>query len=164
MQEQKNVEILGFQDRFAVDFARLNREWLERFNLLEEADAKQLDTPRESIVEPGGEILFALDGECVVGTCAVIRISSTVVELGKLAVDPEARGRGIGRRLTLAAIDLAQSMGAEIIILESNWKLDSAIRLYESLGFRHAPFPENPEYATSDVYMELNLSRHSVEE
>lgn len=158
MDRQEQVRIRGYEDRFAADFARLNREWLEGFGLLEEADAKYLDQPRESIIDLGGEILFAVTAERVVGACAILRIDFAVVELAKLAVAPDARGRGIGRQLTLAAIDHARSLGAERIVLMSNRKLASAIRLYESLGFQHAPLPANPGYATADVYMELSLT------
>ena len=158
MQDQEQVKILSYEDRFAADFARLNREWLEGFNLFEEADAKHLDAPREAIIDTGGEIFFAVAGERVVGACAILRVNSAVVELAKLAVAPDAQGRGIGRRLTLAAIAHAGAMGAERVVLVSNSKLTSAIRLYESLGFRHAPLPANTGYVTVDVYMELSLT------
>ncbi len=42
-------------------------------------------------------------------------------------------------------------------MLVSSSKLLAADRLYESLGFRHAPLPREPGYATADVYMELEL-------
>jgi len=158
MPDQEQVTILGYEERFDADFARLNREWLEGSGLLEEADVKYLDQPRETIINLGGEILFAVAAEQVVGTCAILRVDFTVVELAKLAVAPAAQGRGIGRRLTLAAIDRARSLGAERVVLVSNSKLAAAIRLYESLGFRHAPLPANPGYATADVYMELSLT------
>jgi len=158
MPDQEQVKILSYEERFAADFARLNREWLEGYGLLEEADVKYLDRPRETIIDLGGEILFAVAAERVVGACAILRVNSAVVELAKLAVAPDARGRGIGRRLTLAAIAHARSLGAERVVLMSNNKLASAIRLYESLGFQHAPLPANPGYATADVYMELSLT------
>jgi ribosomal protein S18 acetylase RimI-like enzyme len=157
MDRMEQIMIRGYEDRFAADFARLNREWLEGFGLLEEADLKYLDHPRESILDHGGEIFVAVDGELVVGACAVLRIDHAVVELAKLSVAPDARGRGIGRRLTLAAIAHAQSLGAERVVLVSNSQLAPAIRLYESLGFRHAPLPANTGYATADVWMELSL-------
>jgi ribosomal protein S18 acetylase RimI-like enzyme len=43
------------------------------------------------------------------------------------------------------------------VFLETNSKLDGAIRLYERLGFRHAPWPHPSDYARGDVYMELRL-------
>jgi GNAT superfamily N-acetyltransferase len=154
-----SVRIVDYEDRFASDFARLNREWLEGYGLLEPEDGKYLDAPRESIVEPGGAILLAVDEGGVIGTCAIIPTRPGIFELAKLAVAPDARRRGIGRRLTIAAIDRAVAFGAERMILVSNDKLVAAVRLYESLGFKHAPLPVDLVYATANVYMELELGK-----
>ena len=152
-----SVKIVDFEDRFASDFERLNRAWLEGYGLLEPQDEKYLDAPRETIIDPGGAILLAVDEDRVIGTCAIIPAGPRVVELAKLAVVPEAQRRGIGRRLTVAAIDSAVASGAERMILVSNNRLVAAVRLYESLGFRHAPLPVDLVYATANVYMELEL-------
>ncbi len=151
------IKIIDYKDRYAEDFARLNRTWLESYNLLEKADEMQLDQPDELIIKPGGKILLALEQEKVIGTCALIRMGATKAELAKLTVADDARGQGIGRRLTVAIIDQARVMGIDHIILLSNNKLRSAIHLYESLGFRHTPLPADVKYATADVYMELRL-------
>jgi len=151
------VEIVPLRDEFAGDFERLNREWLERYGLLENGDLPYLLEPRKNIVEAGGAVLVALAGGRVVGTVAVIRQSDTVFELAKLAVATEARGLGLGRRLTRAAIDVAASAGAERIVLSSNARLREAVALYESLGFRHAASVPGVAYATADVFMELRL-------
>jgi hypothetical protein len=58
MTGDEQIEVRRFEDRFAADFARLNREWLEGFGLLEATDLKYLDHPRESIIDHGGEILY----------------------------------------------------------------------------------------------------------
>jgi hypothetical protein len=50
-------------------------------------------------------------------------------------------------------------MGAKRLYLETNSKLQSAIHVYESLGFKHlAPERVIPSpYARANVYMELWL-------
>ena len=83
--------------------------------------------------------------------------SDRVWELVKLAVSPEERGRGLGRLLSSLALEYAEDRGAKKVVLVSSSKLAAAVRLYESLGFRHAPMPADPGYATADVYMELEL-------
>src|SRR5262249_54518662 len=87
----------------------------------------------------------------------VLPVGPGVVELVKLAVAPAAQRRGIGRRLTLAALEHAQALGAGKVVLVSNSKLTSAIQLYESLGFKHGPVPQDTAYASADVYMDLVL-------
>ncbi len=52
---------------------------------------------------------------------------------------------------------MAKQMGIKRIILVSNSKLTTAVRLYESLGFSHVPLPGDLEYDTADVYMELEV-------
>ncbi|MEW6736236.1 MAG: GNAT family N-acetyltransferase [Acidobacteriota bacterium] len=150
-----NIQVVYYEDRYASEFRRLNYEWLEGFGLLEPADMNYLDAPRQTIIEKGGQIFFAIEDEWVIGTCAVLSSSPTVVELAKLAVTAAAQGRGIGRLLTEVAIDYAQEIGMEKIILVSNSRLVKALRLYESMGFRHTPPPLDPVYASADVYMEL---------
>ena len=158
MAVDETITIVNYEERFAQEFARLNREWLDAFALYEEADGKQLYSPRESILDPGGEIYIALEGGNVVGTCALVRLSSAVFEVAKLAVSPEARGKGLGRRLTRRAIDRARALGAARITLLSSSKLAAALRLYETVGFERKPLPADQPYATADVYMELELA------
>jgi ribosomal protein S18 acetylase RimI-like enzyme len=67
------------------------------------------------------------------------------------------RRRGIGEQLGSAAIAFAHETGARSVFLLTNSSLSGAIRLYERLGFRHAPDPDPPEYARADVYMELPI-------
>ena len=66
------VRIVPFEPALAPHFARLNREWIERFFVLEPADLAVLADPVAAIIDPGGMIFFALLGEEVVGTCAVM--------------------------------------------------------------------------------------------
>lgn len=151
------IHIIPFQDRYAAEFSRLNRDWLEELDLLEEADAKHLNLPRQSIVDPGGQIFFALENHCVVGTCALIDLGCKRFEMAKLAVSPNARRRGIGRRLVQAAIDYARRTGVAQIVLVSSTRLQAALCLYQSMGFSYEPLPEKLDYASADVYMCLNL-------
>ncbi|MBM4372354.1 MAG: ribosomal protein S18-alanine N-acetyltransferase [Deltaproteobacteria bacterium] len=53
-----------------------------------------------------------------------------------LAVDPEARGLGLGRALTDAALDAGRREGAVCAVLEVRPSNHGARRLYEGMGFR----------------------------
>ena len=152
------MKIIPYEERYAQDFGKLNREWLEDFGLLEDADAKHLNSPRESIIDSGGQIFFAVEGDIVLGTCAAIRHCSKVVEVAKLAVAHSAKRHGIGRLLIRTVIEYARSVRARKVSLVSSTRLRSALRLYESMGFTHAPLPVKPAYTSADVYMELVIS------
>jgi GNAT superfamily N-acetyltransferase len=157
MSDDNVITIIDYEDRFADDFARLNREWLDGFGLYEEADGKQLYAPRQEIIDAGGEIFIAVKDGRVVGTCALVKMAHGMFELAKLAVDRGTRGAGLGRRLSEFAIDRARELGATRVALVSSTKLTTALRLYESMGFVHMPLPASQPYATADVYMELEI-------
>ena len=53
-----------------------------------------------------------------------------------LGVSPEARGRGIGRRLMEAAIAEARARGKTIVTLNTTRPMRAAQRMYESMGFQ----------------------------
>jgi putative acetyltransferase len=140
-------------------FQELNEEWINRFFTMEPADRATLDDPFGRIVAAGGDILIARVGTASVGCVALVPTGNGVYELSKMAVAPEAQGRGIGRKLLVAAIERARELGATSLFLGSNTKLASAVHLYESVGFTHVP-PEQiapMPYERADVFMELVL-------
>lgn len=153
------VRIVPYRDEYAADFDRLNREWLETYGLLEPLDEDYLRAPRQRIVEPGGQIFFAVTDREVLGVCAAIWHEPGVLEMAKLAVSPAAQGQGLGRKLVQTVLDYARAAGARRVVLVSSTKLVSALRLYESLGFQHRPLPADLGYATADVYMDLELAQ-----
>jgi putative acetyltransferase len=151
------IAVTPMQARHAADFRRLNLEWIERLFKVEAPDLEVLNDPVGSIIERGGMVFVALDGDAVVGTAAMIRVTPERYELAKMAVAATHQRRGIGELLGLACTAYAAENGISTVFLETNSSLDGAIRLYERLGFRHAPFPHASDYARGDVYMELEL-------
>lgn len=152
------IRIVTFRDDLAPAFARLNRAWLEESGLYEPIDEAQLAAPRAAIIARGGEIYFAVAGDAVLGCVGVIPIAADAVELVKLSVSVEARGRGIGRSLVDAAIDFARARNATSIRLASSTVLEPALRLYRQRGFVDVDPPASRAYARADVWMALTLS------
>jgi GNAT superfamily N-acetyltransferase len=56
-----------------------------------------------------------------------------------LAVDPEARGRGIGRQLAEACVLRAWRMGRQFLALHSSEFHEVARKLYLAMGFQRCP-------------------------
>lgn len=56
-----------------------------------------------------------------------------------LAVDPSARGRGVGRLLTNACLERARSRGAPAVGLHTTPFMEVARAMYERMGFERAP-------------------------
>jgi ribosomal protein S18 acetylase RimI-like enzyme len=148
------VEIARFTPGRGPDFERLNTEWLKRWFSVEEFDRVVLADPEQHILAPGGQIFFADDEEgTALGTVALRYEGGGVYELTKMAVAPEARGRGIGRLLAEAALEEFVALGGEQLYLETNALLQPAIALYRSLSFEDRPLRADSHYGRANVHM-----------
>lgn len=145
-----------FKREYAEDFKRLNLEWIEKYFEVENHDLEQLSNPTDYIIEKGGEILYIMYENAVVGVCALVKTSEFEFELAKMAVSPGFQGKQIGYKLGLYTIETARSMGAKKVWLESNRILAPAISLYKKLGFNEVPLTATP-YLRADIKMELEL-------
>ena len=152
-----NIEIVTYQEKYAKSFAQLNYVWLEKYFSIEPHDIEQLEDAYAYIVAPGGQILFATDGDKVVGTVALIKVDEVTYEVAKMAVDESYQGKKIGYRLMLVAIDYSIKKGKKRLILESNTKLAPAVNLYIKVGFKVITPDPNTLYVRSNIRMELKL-------
>lgn len=83
-------------------------------------------------------------------TLVVFRIPTGVrAWIEDVVVDAEARGRGVGESLNLAALDIARERGARTVDLTSRPSREAANRLYRRIGF---------------VQRETNVYRYSLED
>ena len=109
---------------------------------------------RERLTNRDSVILFAMDGTSVpLGFTQLYPSFSSVRMrplwiLNDLFVAPEARGRGVGRRLMEAARGRAQAAGMVALALATEKNNTTAKALYESLGY---------ELDTAFDYYELAL-------
>jgi len=158
-----SVRIREFEPGDEVAFRRLNEEWIRRYFSLEDKDRELFGDPRGKILESGGFIFLAVDGDEAVGCSALLSMDDGGFELGKMAVTPSRQGQGIARLLLHACVEKARSRRAPRIYLETNSRLEAAVRLYERAGFRHLPPEEAPpsRYARVDRHMEMRLDRGS---
>lgn len=82
------------------------------------------------------------DGDEVFGFSLTRRIIDEA-ELMLVAVPPDQRGRGYGRRLVEGAMEAARQRGARTMFLEVRDGNEAALRLYRSLGFTAAGRRQN---------------------
>lgn len=94
------------------------------------------------------EVLVAVDGSGVpLGSVTFALPGSRMAELSRpgeaefrmLAVEPSARGRGVGRALVLACLDRAARAGCGAVVISVPSVAAPALHLYDSLGFRRVP-------------------------
>ena len=149
--------VVTWRAELRAEFERLNREWIERWFVVEEEDRRVFADPAGRIVEPGGQIFFVVDDAGVRGTCALIRHDAETFELAKMAVEPSAQGRGYGDRLVEAAVSFARESGARRLMLVSNTRLGPALTLYRKHGFCDVPLDPANGYTRADIQLELPL-------
>ena len=151
-----DITIVDFKPEHQPYFEALNRNWIEKYFIMEEMDKYVLRNPQEAIIEPGGAILVALYDDKVVGCVALRKSGDKIYEFTKMAVDENYRRMGIAEKLSYASFKRASELGATQVFLFSNSILKPAITLYEKLGFRHVPLGE-VKYKRSDVKMSIDI-------
>jgi len=156
--DMEKFTVTTYDPKYLPAFVELNREWIEKYFVLEPMDLAQLENPADSILNNGGEIFFVLEGDTAVGTCAMVPHGEHSYELAKMAVSPAARGRGYGDVLMEAAIAWAKARGASTITLLSNTALEPAIALYHKHGFATVHLGPHPDYKRSNIEMVLRLA------
>jgi GNAT superfamily N-acetyltransferase len=82
----------------------------------------------------GGFVALYEDGRPVAGG-AVRRLEAGVAEIKRMYVVPEARSRGLARRLLTELEDLARDLGYERVRLDTGWEQPHARALYSSAGY-----------------------------
>lgn len=150
------MEIVEFRPEHADAFRRLNEAWITRHFTLESKDVEVLGDPQGQIVERGGQVFMALDGERAVGCVALIPLADGGFEVAKMTVVEDLRGSGLGRRLLERCVEAGRAAGAPRLYLETNSSLAPALALYKAMGFELLAPVETP-YARCDVWMELRL-------
>lgn len=154
----EGIGLVGWDPSRADAFRTLNEAWIVQYFELEESDRQILGDPGGYVVDGGGDILFAVDGDGeALGTCALINRGEGVAELAKMTVAAAARGRGLGKLLAHALVARARELGFERLYLETNSGLAPAMGLYRQLGFVRKPSPFASDYSRADVYMEMAL-------
>jgi ribosomal protein S18 acetylase RimI-like enzyme len=96
----------------------------------------------EEIVGDPGNVVFVArddaDGDRIVGTLtlATFRIpTATRAWIEDVVADRAAAGQGIGKALSLAALDEARRRGAKTVELTSRPSREAANHIYKSIGF-----------------------------
>jgi len=153
----------GFAIRRALpeDHAAVARELADYLSYIGDAlDAEGLDHDiahwQEEYDGRTGVLLVVADaaGE-VVGTAAVRLLEPGVGELKRMWLRPAWQGRGLGRRLMDACLDEARRLGCRALRLDTQAKLEAAVRLYRAYGFSEvARYNDNHR---ADIWMERVL-------
>jgi putative acetyltransferase len=109
---------------------------------------------------PRGRLLLALVDGIPVGCVGLRPHDAHAGEMKRLFVQPGHQGRGLGRQLVETLITEARAIGYTSLLLDTLPSMQSAQRLYASLGFVHRPpYFESP--VGGNVFMELSLGNNA---
>jgi putative acetyltransferase len=131
--------------------------WLG-INLCFQNFEKELAELPGEYVPPTGRLFLAFDGDQISGCVALRELGDGACEMKRLYVRPDSRGKGLGHELTHAVINAARQIGYHRMRLDTlPGKMDRAIAMYRSLGFREIEaYYHNP--VAGATFMELSLT------
>ena len=135
----RGMTIVPMEERHLDDLARLERLCFSR-PWSRQALKEELTNPAACFLvgEGAGEMLGYAGMHCAAGECYVDNV----------AVFPEARRQGVGRKLMEALLQAAAARGGEFLSLEVRPSNLEALALYRGLGFREVGrrrrFYDNP--------------------
>jgi GNAT superfamily N-acetyltransferase len=87
-------------------------------------------------VAPGlGAFVVARADGLAVGCGAIRRLDATTVEVKRMYVEPELRGRGVAKEILRHLETAARAMGAQRLVLETGIYQAEAMGLYRQAGY-----------------------------
>ena len=102
-----------------------------------------------TFVPPDGVFVVVRDGDRAVACGGIARFDETRAEVKRMYVVPDARGRGLGRRILVELEEQARAFGYTGLVLETGDKSAAALSLYESSGY--ARIECYPPYDTREL-------------
>ena len=114
----------------------LDRELSERYP---EEGATHFRLDPEEVAEERGVFLVAYAGGEPLGCGAIRRIDPETAEIKRMYVEPNARGRGVGRMVLAALETEGRRLGVKRIVLETGERQLEALALYGQSGFSRIP-------------------------
>ena len=134
-------------------FEKFNRAWIEKYFEIEPVDEYTFKHIDEVILKPGGQLLFAVSEEKVIGVVSMKKVADDTMELSKMAVDENYLGIGAGKLLCQKAVERIRKLGAKKVQLYTHSSLKPAISIYKKLGFYEVAI-EPGKYKRADLKME----------
>jgi GNAT superfamily N-acetyltransferase len=139
------VPAMGPDDmKTAMELFREYRDYLD-VDLCFQDFENELNNLPGAYSPPSGALFLAWLGDDAAGCVALKKVDATTCEMKRLYVRPTCRGHGIGRALATRIMDAAVGLGYTEMVLDTLDRLQGAMALYESMGFRKtSPYYHNP--------------------
>jgi L-amino acid N-acyltransferase YncA len=121
---------------------------------------------RRRWTHPDGSRVLALENGTVVGYVALAPLQGWSSHVGevRVIVDPEYRGRGVGRALARQAVLEALGLGLSKMVVEVVADQEATIGMFRSLGFDPEALLKDHVRDQNGELRDLIVLAHSVEE
>jgi len=147
------MSIVPFEPGHAHGFRSLVGETLTEFGF--ELDP-ELDADLDDPAATYAALWIAEEGGAVIGAVALRDVGDGAVELKRMYLRPDARGRGLGKQLLGIALDWARANDKRTVRLDTSERMVAAQHLYEAHGFERVP-GEAPRQGQCRLVYELRL-------
>ena len=129
--------MVSFEEKYTGGVLELIGGIFAEYGLTFEPAGYDADLTRipDAYLSSGGAFWVLLDGGQVVGTVAVVPLSSSEVEIKRVYLHASLRGQGFGRKLVEHAREWARERGYTKVTLWSDVHFTRSHLLYEKLGF-----------------------------
>ena len=143
---------LALRESMDAETFALYGDW---FTTLDAATRARVDTALHTDQADLFEVVIAVEDGADLGHAALRRLTTVDelyggLEVKKVYVRPEARGRGLSRLLMSAIEDVARELGEPGIQLQTGPKQHEAIALYRAIGYSDSE-PFGPYVGLDDM-------------
>lgn len=122
------IKILESKEELNLGFALRIEVFVKEQNVPIELELDDKDNSVDTI-----HIGYFL-GNILVGVARLIDIDKDVIHIGRVVIDKEYRGQGIGRKLIIGCENIAKQILKKEVIIELSAQIQ-AEKFYESLGY-----------------------------
>jgi ribosomal protein S18 acetylase RimI-like enzyme len=117
---------------------------------------EELEHPDAKYALPNGRLYIVMVHNEAAGCIGLRYLNDAECEMKRLYVRPQFRGMGIAKVLVDRILKDAREIGYSRMLLDTLPSLESAIRLYEKIGFtKIAPYNDSP--VSDTIFMGLDL-------
>lgn len=122
------IKILGTKDELDLGFALRIEVFVKEQKVPIELELDEKDNSVDTI-----HIGYFL-GNILVGVARLIDMDKDIIHIGRVAIDKDYRGKGIGRKLIIGCENIAKQILKKEVIIELSSQIQ-AEKFYESLGY-----------------------------
>ena len=122
------IKILETKEELNLGFALRIEVFVKEQNVPMELEIDEKDNSENTV-----HIGF-FDNNKLIGVARLIDLNKDVIHIGRVAIDKEYRGQGIGRELIIGCENIAQQILKRKIIIELSAQIQ-AENFYKSLGY-----------------------------